>query len=546
MAGRALQLILLAPCLFASTRAAWSLTQPGTTGIGAMQMTVVGPDTVLIIDKLEPNPLKDDEGKPAWAAVYSLKSNTPRPIKLITNSFCAGGGWLSNGTMVNIGGNPLVEVSGAAAQNGLQGIRHFNPCAENEKCGMYEEPQRIRLASARWYPSGARLSDGSLLVFGGAFGGGWTNFKELNNPTYEFYPAKNINGFNGLPIPSQFLVDSLPHNMFPHANALPNGQVFIAANNKTMMLDWQRNIETRLPDLPNGQRVTYPMSGAGVMLPLRFENGWAAEILLCGGSEVSDIIPGDQLSSKTPASAQCSRMALNSKGIKKGWQVEKMPGPRMMPDGVLLPDGKVLIINGAASGTAGYGNVQEQVGLSNAANPVLQPLLYDPEAPAGKRFSSEGLPTSNIARMYHSVATLLPSGAVMIAGSNPNENVETRTFGTEFRTEMLFPDYMSKPRPSIISFDKILKYAKGSQARITSPFGKHKRGLFNKVEVVLMDLGFATHGVHIYPPGPAWLFIVVNGVPSVAQKVMVGDGSSPPVDQGAIDNMLAKTGNPLN
>lgn len=29
------------------------------------------------------------------------------------------------------------------------------------------------------------------------FVGGWTNFKELNNPTYEFYPAKSINGFNG-------------------------------------------------------------------------------------------------------------------------------------------------------------------------------------------------------------------------------------------------------------------------------------------------------------------------------------------------------------
>jgi hypothetical protein len=54
-----------------------------------------------------------------------------------------------------------------------------------------------------------------------------------------------------------------------------------------VMLDWQRNVETRLPDLPNGQRVTYPMSGAGVMLPLRYENGYAAEILLCGGSEVS-------------------------------------------------------------------------------------------------------------------------------------------------------------------------------------------------------------------------------------------------------------------
>lgn len=55
---------------------------------------------------------------------------------------------------------------------------------------------------------------------------------------------------------------------------------------------------------------------------------------------------------------------------------------------------------------------------------------------------------------------------------------------------------MSKPRPTIISFDKTLRYARGAQARITMPFGKHKRGFFRKVSVVLMDLGFSTHGVH--------------------------------------------------
>ncbi|KAG9074290.1 hypothetical protein FRC06_010794, partial [Ceratobasidium sp. 370] len=398
----------------------------------------------------------------------------------------------------------------------------------------------------------------------------------LNNPTYEFYPPKNINGFNGLQIPSPFLVDSpndesaLPHNLFPHVFTLPNGQVFVAANNKTMILDWQRNVETRLPDLPNGQRCTYPMSGVAVMLPLRYENGWAPEIMICGGSEVSDTVPETALSSNTPASAQCSRMVLNAKGIKKGWQVEKMPGPRVMPDGVLLPDGKVLIVNGATGGTAGYGNVQNQVGTSNADGPVLQPVLYDPDAPAGKRFSSAGMPTSDIARMYHSVATLTPKGTVMIAGSNPNLDVETRKYPTEFRVEMLFPNYMSKPRPSILSHDKVLRYARGASATISVPLGRHKRGI-NKVEVVLMDLGFSTHGVHmdqrmvtlpavmlgrrsvtftgppnpnVYPPGPAWLYILVNGVPSEGMKVMVGNGQSPPVDQGAIVNMLAKTGNP--
>lgn len=41
--------------------------------------------------------------------------------------------------------------------------------------------------------------------------------------------------------------------------------------------------------------------------------------------------------------------------------------------------------------------------------------------------------------------------------------------------------------------------------------------------------------IPVYPPGPAWVFILVDGVPSVAQKVLIGTGDSPPVDQGAID-----------
>jgi Galactose oxidase-like, Early set domain len=78
-----------------------------------------------------------------------------------------------------------------------------------------------------------------------------------------------------------------------------------------------------------------------------------------------------------------------------------------------------------------------------------------------------------------------------------------------------------------------------------------------------MDLGFATHGVHmdqrlveltaslssdhttltvhappngmVYPPGPAYLYVVTDaGVPSFGHKTIIGTGGSPPVDQGAI------------
>jgi hypothetical protein len=106
--------------------------------------------------------------------------------------------------------------------------------------------------------------------------------------------------------------------------------------------------------------------------------------------------------------------------------VERLPRARTMGEAVLLPDGRVLIVNGAATGVAGYGNVASQVGQSNADNvsrvfiapymflilyvwqPTFQPVIYDPQAAAGSRFSTAGLPNSTIARMYHSTASLLP------------------------------------------------------------------------------------------------------------------------------------------
>ena len=68
------------------------------------------------------------------------------------------------------------------------------------------------------------------------------------------------------------------------------------------------------------------------------------------------------LSSQTPASAQCIRMVLNAAGIAAGWQVEFMPQARVMLDAILLPDGRVLIVNGAQTGMAGYGTVGDDVG----------------------------------------------------------------------------------------------------------------------------------------------------------------------------------------
>lgn len=96
-----------------------------------------------------------------------------------------------------------------------------------------------------------------------------------------------------------------------------------------------------------------PGSAATALLPLTIANNYRPEVLFCGGTTANLDINPSQLSAKYPASKQCSRMALDGAGVKKGWVVEEMPSPRVMGDAILMPDATVLIVNGAAAGVAG-------------------------------------------------------------------------------------------------------------------------------------------------------------------------------------------------
>lgn len=100
-----------------------------------------------------------------------------------------------------------------------------------------------------------------------------------------------------------------------------------------------------------------PFSAGAALLPLTPENNYTPEVLICGGSTVSDTASPSTYSSQTPASAQCSRIVLTAAGIAAGWSVETMPMARVMGELVQLPDGRILIVNGAQTGVAGYGNV---------------------------------------------------------------------------------------------------------------------------------------------------------------------------------------------
>ncbi|KAF9457741.1 copper radical oxidase [Collybia nuda] len=537
----------------ASTPKGWHFVQNGTTGIVALEVVVVSPTLAVMFDRAQNDPLQIN-GHGAWGALWNFETNTATPLDIMSDSFCASGGILSNGTMVGVGGqfpeNPTTEPD----TDGRMMIRLFNPCTDpsGASCKVIEDPRTLNLAEPRWYPSSLRIFDGSLMVVGGTHN--TTPFYNTDpENSFEFVPKKD----GGVPRPSPFLERSLPTNLFPRVFALPDGKIFMIANNQSIIYDVEQGTETRLPDLPNGVRITNPMDGAATLLPLS-PPFYTPEVVVCGGSNSSDAIPSLQLSSQDPASDQCSRITLTPEGIKKGWVVERMLEDRMLSEMILLPDGTVMIINGASTGYAASHSVGDPIGRSNADHPVTRPVLYLPNAPIGHRFTNEGLPSSDIPRMYHSSVTLTPSGNIFVAGSNPNSNVSTTTtYVSEFRAEYLNPPYMSVARPALRNVPTTIPFNHPFTVPVDIPANLKA----TKVQVALMDLGFSSHAFHsssrlvfmnavltpdrksitivsppnnrVFPPGPAFVFLTVDGVTSTGAHVMVGDGTSPPVkDQG--------------
>ena len=143
--------------------------------------------------------------------------------------------------------------------------------------------------------------------------------------------------------------------------------MFLLANNQSIIYDIEKDQETMLPDLPNGVRASNPYDGTATLLPLHPPD-YVSEILVCGGSNASDLAPLDQLSTQDPTSDQCSRLTITPEGIERGWQVERMLEGRIMNEMVLMPNGKVLIINGAQTGYGGYGAVPITPGIDTTSN----------------------------------------------------------------------------------------------------------------------------------------------------------------------------------
>ncbi|KAK6910659.1 glyoxal oxidase [Kwoniella mangroviensis CBS 10435] len=544
----------------------------GDTGVSAQMVFLGNNKKIYVLDKTENNPVEingEYGTHPAWATEYDIETNEYRTMDVFSNTFCAGGGVLGNGTWVVFGGNQPVTTGGVASTaaeaysdtDGGTAIRMLNPCTD-ESCEYIQGTTSysvsddntggwLQMTGRRWYPMVEALPDGSLIIIGGDKNGGYVNTQAQDNPTYEFFPPRADD-----PVDLQFLADTLPINLYALTWLMPSGKLFMQANRKTILYDYNTKETTNLPDMPYAARV-YPASAATAMLPLIPDNDYAATILFCGGSNTTqwgnDGTAGYNVTA-VPADNTCVR--ITPEGSAKYEDDDYMFEGRSMGQFVILPDGTFWMGNGVGMGTAGYGDDGYSVGQSYGQAPIYMPAIYNSSAPSGSRWNRTGLTASANERMYHSTAILLPDGSIFIAGSNPNKDFTTTQWRSRTDSEKWYPWYYNEERPVYEGLPQNLTYG-GSSFNITlnstdeataqntkivvirGGFNTHAIGFgqrylqLNSSYSVDMNTGKTTHivsqmpgtnGPNLFQPGPAMFFVVVNGVPSQGEFIMVGSG----------------------
>ena len=143
------------------------------------------------------------------------------------------------------------------------------------------------------------------------------------------------------------------------------------------------------------------------------------------------------------------------------WVQETMGSPRVMPDSVLLPNGVIVVLNGAMQGLAGD---SASGGGSKANYPNFYAEMYQPYAPVGQRWST--LSRSQIPRLYHSTTALTTNGTILVTGCDRcGQFVTNMTFDrspakADYRMEIFYPPfwYNFSAKPKILSAPSEVQY----------------------------------------------------------------------------------------
>lgn len=392
------------------------------------------------------------EGEDAFKAVPPPQVTPPdgtgesRPAPF----FCSGHSFLPNGMLGVYGGN-----IGGNGGTGAKLALIFNPW--NEKWSQNED-----MAVGRWYPSVVTGADGRQLIMSGQSEQGWGT----PTPIVERFPARSA------PVPldksplqpfqkvERFKTDAPFSLDYPHLFSLNDGKVYGFGRQPGEQWSFDINNETRadLPARPDAKDRNY---GSAVPLP----NG-------VKGPDSVMVLGGDR---DNPNTYEFSGGAWKQSAEKRAFG-------RTQDDTILLPNGRLLTVNGAHD-IRNYGNGDLN---PNAHQKYRQIELRDDD---GKWKLG---PMQRLPRGYHSNAVVLPDGRVVVTGDElqqlANDNdIKDDNNGT---IEIYEPPYLNRgPRPAL-------------DATVTDPvpfgnfFGATSSDMGRVSKAVLLSPTTSTHSVN--------------------------------------------------
>lgn len=394
-----------------------------------------------------------------WDPTTPTSTATKQPFPAGTDVFCCHQATLEDGRVITVGGATIPHG------RGIKAICLFDPAANGGAGGWAKIGD---MAVGRWYPTLVTLPDGRLVVFSGRREPGAADdiaaSVELLAPPYggTAYTTTTLSG------------GDMYFPTYPGLHLVRGGRIVHAGPT------WRYENPVPAPIGTWSFRVTGPSTGAwtdeGVSPDVDLREEGMSVLLSPAQDGRLLVFGGARWDSSALAAGSNARAAeiLDSTTNPPAWRrTPDMAQPRINATGVLLPDGKVLVVGGH--------NLHKFNGGSVPSN---QAELYDPVLDSWTPMATMSQP-----RMYHSIALLIPDGRVVVAGGyDPNGPGDQNRKSLEF----FEPPYMHNgTRPTLTAVSRAdgpsgeLAYGRGFT--ITSPQAAAIR------KVALMRPGSVTH-----------------------------------------------------
>jgi galactose oxidase len=418
-------------------------------------------------------------------------SNTTRTItNTLHNMFCPGTALLADGRLLVNGGDDV--------RTDATSIYNYATDSWTRGPAMHEQ---------RWYNVSVTLPDGRALTLGGNRTSGKSGDGEIYNPannTWTMMPGIDL---AVLTAGAADISRAMEH---PRLLVAPNGRIFVPGPTPNMQFYDLGGSGSVSSAGPRGDD-EFSQNDVTVMYDV-------GKILKAGGN-----INYDRANATFTPSSQNSYLIDITSGSAVVTKVDSMRYPRAYANGVVLPNGQVVVVGGADHGK----------GFSDDGN-IRVAELFDPATATWRELAPMARP-----RPYHSIALLLPDGRVLVGGGglcSSSDNCAVNHPDVEILSP---PNLFGGPRPSITSAPTTLAANGGTftvavsgavsgfslvrMASVTHSVDTDQR----LIHPAIMTSGGGTFTLvapannNVAPPGFYMLFALDAGRPSLAVVVKI-------------------------